>query len=313
MRFFEFRNLVIKEADEKVTIIVYFDDNTSKEVTEVPLALVNSPDFLSILKDRMRRKFNKVVVRFARAGEDTSAGNPQGQTPDTNIPPVMTSTDGEEEIPQAPDTVATSGQADQKDAEPTDQKDAEPTDTAAETPPVSATAVELVQVDSEGYLLNPDGSRALSRSGQPIQIGGAEIQLPKVGGGKDGEEGESGEQGGGLPAGEAEAFAERLYNAFRPGYGWFSSDYFGTNEREVIEVFRLLQNKGHFTAVANEYQKKYDENLLRKLEDEFTDMTSALTGSNIGRRWVELVNKQFEKLGFQLDFSKSGVARLRAI
>lgn len=305
MRFFEFKNLVIKEADEKVTIIVYFDDNTTKEVYDVPLALVNSPDFLSILKDRMRRKFNKVVVRFARAGEDTSAGNPQGQTPDTNIPPVMTSTDGEEEIPQAPDTVATSGQA--------DQKDAEPTDTAAETPPVSATAVELVQVDSEGYLLNPDGSRALSRSGQPIQIGGVEVQLPKVGGGEDGEEGESGDQGGGLPAGEAEAFAERLYNAFRPELGWFSSDYLGTNEREVIEVFRLLQNKGHFVAVANEYQKKYDENLLRKLQEEFSDMASVLTGSNIGRRWVELVNKEFKKLGFQLDFSKSGVAKLRAI
>lgn len=307
MRFFEFRNLVIKEADEKVTIIVYFDDNTSKEVTEVPLALVNSPDFLSILKDRMRRKFNKVVVRFARAGEDTSAGNPQGNTPDTEIPPVMTSKDGEEEIPQAPDTAATSGQADQQDTVPAD------TTPATSEPPISAQAVQLVQLDNEGYLLNPDGSRALSRSGQPIQLSGPEIQLPKLGGGEDGEEGESGEQGGGLPAGEAEAFAERLYNAFRPGLGWFSSDYLGTNEREVIEVFRLLQNKGHFAAVANEYQKKYDENLLRKLQEEFSDMTSALTGSKVGRRWVELVNREFEKLGFQLDFSKSGIAKLRAV
>ena len=106
MKYKEFKvSLSEQSAPNTVSIMVYFDDNTTKVIDDIPLSVFNSPEFRTVLQGKIIRKYNKIVVRYSRVGDDTNQGNPDGNTLDTEIPTTLTSPDGEEEIEQTPDEV----------------------------------------------------------------------------------------------------------------------------------------------------------------------------------------------------------------
>lgn len=93
------------EAEEKVQVILYFEDGTQQVLTDVPRSVTERPNFIDILIRNARDKLDKVVVRYAIGGEEFQVGNRDGRTPDTPTPPVITSRDSDDTVQQRPEEV----------------------------------------------------------------------------------------------------------------------------------------------------------------------------------------------------------------
>ena len=105
------RQLFREQEEPQVADVIVFWLEGTKTVRhilyDVPLDFIRAPDFEEKLRKIVRRNFNQVMIRYQVTGDTTSQGNPDGETPDTETPPVITSKDNEEVPPieQEPDEV----------------------------------------------------------------------------------------------------------------------------------------------------------------------------------------------------------------
>ena len=62
MKYKEFKvSLSEQSAPNTVSIMVYFDDNTTKVIDDIPLSVFNSPEFRTVLQGKITRKYNKRI------------------------------------------------------------------------------------------------------------------------------------------------------------------------------------------------------------------------------------------------------------
>lgn len=313
----KYKEFYFAESTGKLAdIIVYFEDGTTKTVTNVPRAAIESPGFMKTLVEKLKKKYNKIVIKYQIVGDTTSQGNPDGNTPDTNNPTILTSPKGDDEVAQKPDEVKPQGGGTNfsNDPQSTDQKDADADkDTDADTDsPVDALQIQILAIDKQGYYVDQaTGERLLDKFGRPIKApkGQIDVDVPKLGTkgsedegekGEEGKEGEEGEEGG---AQEIEDWAERLYNAYRPDTFGIRADYAGTDEREIIAVLKEIPNKRQFKQVINKYYKTYDEDPLKKMAKEISHYVGM---KPITKKWTKMINQELERFGLKLQSTPMG-------
>jgi hypothetical protein len=258
MKYKEFKvSLSEQSAPNTVSIMVYFDDNTTKVIDDIPLSVFNSPEFRTVLQGKITRKYNKIVVRYARVGNTTSQGNPDGNTLDTTIPTTLTSPNGEEEIEQTPDQVerpqTTTGSQVISSTEfakrmnaYADRVDKDRDNKHDETgEPVSRLNDQGKYVDAYGNILDDPRN---------------DIDLPKFdpsefGGGEDGEAGITAEEEAEVPS-----IVEQLFA---------SIDGFGTNETKMIAALSKITSPAQLNEIIKAYRKEYDRGLPVDIIGEF--------------------------------------------
>lgn len=103
---------IFKEQEQPatITLLVYYNEDGEEVVQPIdnfPVSIYNKQDFNQWVRRWFAAKFpGKRFVRVAVEGDTDSQGNPvTGYTPDTEVPPVLTSKDNEEVPPveQKPD------------------------------------------------------------------------------------------------------------------------------------------------------------------------------------------------------------------
>jgi hypothetical protein len=291
MKFREFKVLSEQSAPNSVNIIVYFEDGTTQAVDEIPLSVFNSPEFRTQLEDKLLRKYDKIVVRYARVGDDTIQGNPDGNTSDTKTPTVLTSPEGEDEIEQAPDEV--------KDIA-SDPVTGTRTISSAEAAEQYNSYADSVDKDrdnkhdetGEPVLRMNDEGKFVDAEGNILDIPANSVNLPSFDPSKF-EPSDSGGSGGGGMTGEQEAevpsIIEDLFNAM---------DGLGTNEGGLIAALRRVITPDHFIEVRKQYQNEYGDKLGERIKSEF-QIESATFAPNLQQQLNEL-NTEMRRLGWQL-------------
>lgn len=296
MRYADIKKL-LEQDNSIVDIILYFEDGTDRIVREVPRSATEEPSFFETISRYAMSKFNKVVERWGIVGEGDTQGNPDGETPDTDNPTVITSPNNDEdEIEQRPNFTDVSimhpnelaaMQYSAQRRRTIDRDGDNVNDETGEALPI---------IYSDGTLRNPDNLEEIVGTvpGYVEPISGAGDP------GEEGEEGEEGEIGGGMTTEMAANLAEKMYNAFNPKF-IFRWDRWGTVEKDILEVFEVCANKGQLNAVAREYEERYDENMYQRLLEELNFITTNTGFDDIRDRWIELANEELTRLGFRID------------
>ena len=316
MRYKEFRlSLSEQTAPGTVSIIVYFKDDTTQVIDDIPLSVFNSPNFMSQLRDRLSRKYNKIVVRYARVGDTTTQGNPDGNTPDTEVPTTLTTKqDTDAEINQRPDEVEV----------PVDDSNSVTWDgvtlvSAADLAAQHNAWADRVDADrdnkndetGETVLRRDDNGNSVDAQGNPV---GPQITLPRLGGGSAGEEGEGGEEGEEGSVEEAEDLAEKLYNAMHPailGIEFTRADWWGTDEHDVVRAFRQIKNPQQLQLINRVYKERYGSTLGSQLASDYTNYISRFGGIN--KIQIRQLNEELNRLGYNMTVSSSGAVSIKKV
>lgn len=313
MRYKEFR-ILEQSAPGTVSIVVYFEDNTTQTIEDIPLSVFNSPDFMSLLKDKFK-KYKKVVVKYSKVGDTTTQGNPDGKTPDTEVPTTLTTKqDTDAEINQRPDEVEV----------PVDDSNnvtwdgvtlVSAADLAAQhnarADRVDANRDNKNDTTGEPVLRQDDNGNSVDAQGNPV---GPQITLPRLGGGSEGEEGEGGEEGEEGSVGEAEDLAEKLYNAMHPailGIEFTRADWWGTDEHDVVRAFRQIKNPQQLQLITTVYKERYGSTLGTQLASDYTNYISQFGGIN--KIQIRQLNEELNRLGYNMTVSSSGVASIKKV
>jgi hypothetical protein len=310
MRYKDFK-IIVKEAAEVVDVVAYFEDGTNTTVENVPVAAVNDPNFLSVLRKKLLKKFNKVVIKYQKIGDDTV----QGKANSTDIP-ITLQKPIDNKIDQSPDTVKkktdTEKPSKDDDSRPPMQVDLITPDQLTNMQAAADAAEERKKTvdkngdgkdDKTGEVLpqiNPnDGSLRDPKNPNKI-VGYVPGAIPpKKGGGSEGFSGDSGEQGepgGGLNQAEAEDLAKQFYDALNPGILGL-----GTDEVAVVKTFKKIKNPQQLYFVAQEYKKKYGELLNIAIQSDYSDASDLLpkfNKTNIIQR--AQLNRELNRLGYEM-------------
>jgi hypothetical protein len=262
MRYKEFRlSLSEQTAPGTVSIMVYFEDDTTQVIDDIPLSVFNSPNFMSQLRDRLSRRYNKIVVRYARVGDTNTQGNPDGNTPDTKMPTTLTTKqDSDDEIQQRPDEV-------QAPIEPVDDSNSVSWDgvtlvSASELAAQHNAWADRVDANrdnkndetGETVLRRDNNGNSVDAQGNPV---GPQITLPRLGGGSAGEEGEGGEEG---QEGGPGSIIGDLYDAITGP---------GTNETKLIDALKRIKSPAQLNQVVRSYKEAHNSSLPDDIINEF--------------------------------------------
>jgi|TARA_B110000908_G_scaffold75240_1_gene90608 hypothetical protein len=278
MKYKEFKVLLEQSAPNTVSIIVYFEDNTTQAVDDIPLSVFNSPNFRTQLEDKLLRKYNKIVVRYSRVGDDTNQGNPDGNTLDTEIPKTLTSPDGEEEIEQTPDEV--------KDTDP---------QTIAGAQLVSSADLARRQ-NAYADRVDKDRDNKHDETGADVWRMNNQMQYVDA----DGNLAPGGSGGGGV-TGEQEAEVPSIIEQL-----FASMDGLGTDEGGMIAALKRIVTPAHFIEVKRQYEKEYGSPLGKDIKGEFTYEALGFS-PNIEMQLDEL-NQEMQRLGWKLVRQSQGLS-----
>ena len=266
MRYKEFR-ILEQSAPGTVSIVVYFEDNTTQTIEDIPLSVFNSPDFMSVLKDKFK-KYKKVVVKYSKVGDTTTQGNPDGKTPDTKNPTVMTTTKpSDDKIAQKPDEVEaptktstwdnlmqvdiissqdldnmTAASAAQDERKKTIDKNGDGKD--------DKTGKMLPIIYNDGSLRDPFNTKKIIG-----YVPGA-TTVAKKGGGSEGEEGEGGEEG----KEGTSIIVNNLYNAITGP---------GTDETTLIDALKQIKSPAQLSQVVKMYKESHNSSMSDDIINEF--------------------------------------------
>lgn len=258
MRYREFKiSLTEQSAPGTVSIVVYFEDNTTQVIDDIPLSVFNSPNFMSQLRDRLTRRYNKVVVRYARVGDTTTQGNPDGNTQDTEVPTALTTKqDTDDEIEQRPDQVEV----------PVDDSNSVTWDGVTLVSAADLAAQHNAWADrvdanrdnkndetGEEVLRRDNNGNSVDAQGNPV---GPQITLPRLGGGSEGEEGEGGEEG----EEGTSTIVDDLYDAITGP---------GTNETKLIDALKRIRSSAHLNQVIRMYRDTHNSSMPNDIINEF--------------------------------------------
>lgn len=152
-----------EQTPEVADVIVFWlegNETIQHILYNVPVEEIRKPGFEELLRRIVRRNFNKVMIRYQVIGDVTSQGNPDGNTPDTEVPPVLTSKDNEEVPPveQKPDEVEAPAETTPKE---------EP---AAEEPPTADEIEDAIDAAAEKAGVQNIEVEVIPDSGEPQQV-----------------------------------------------------------------------------------------------------------------------------------------------
>ena len=266
MRYKEFR-ILEQSAPGTVSIVVYFEDNTTQTIEDIPLSVFNSPDFMSVLKDKFK-KYKKVVVKYSKVGDTTTQGNPDGKTPDTKNPTVMTTTKpSDDKIAQKPDEVEAPTKTDKWD-------NLMQVDIISSQDLDNMTAASAAQ-DERKKTIDKNGDGKDDKTGKmlPIIYNDGSLRDPfntkkiigyvpgattvaKKGGGSEGEEGEGGEEG----KEGTSIIVNNLYNAITGP---------GTDETTLIDALKQIKSPAQLSQVVKMYKESHNSSMSDDIINEF--------------------------------------------
>ena len=325
MRYKEFR-ILEQSAPGTVSIVVYFEDNTTQTIEDIPLSVFNSPDFMSVLKDKFK-KYKKVVVKYSKVGDTTTQGNPDGKTPDTKNPTVMTTTKpSDDKIAQKPDEVEAPTKTSTWDnpMEVVDIISSQELDNMMAASAAQDERKKTIDKNGDGKddktgkilpIIYNDGSLRDPFNTEKIvgYVPGA-TPVAKKGGGSEGEEGEGGEEGKEGSVGEAEDLAEKLYNAMHPailGIEFTRADWWGTDEHDVVRAFRQIKNPQQLQLINKVYKERYGSTLGTQLASDYTNYISRFGGIN--KIQIRQLNEELNRLGYNMTVSSSGAVSIKKV
>ena len=266
MRYKEFR-ILEQSAPGTVSIVVYFEDNTTQTIEDIPLSVFNSPDFMSVLKDKFK-KYKKVVVKYSKVGDTTTQGNPDGKTPDTKNPTVMTTTKpSDDKVSQKPDEVEAPTKTDKWD-------NLMQVDIISSQDLDNMTAASAAQ-DERKKTIDKNGDGKDDKTGKmlPIIYNDGSLRDPfntkkiigyvpgattvaKKGGGSEGEEGEGGEEG----KEGTSIIVNNLYNAITGP---------GTDETTLIDALKQIKSPAQLSQVVKMYKESHNSSMSDDIINEF--------------------------------------------
>ena len=266
MRYKEFR-ILEQSAPGTVSIVVYFEDNTTQTIEDIPLSVFNSPDFMSLLKDKFK-KYKKVVVKYSKVGDTTTQGNPDGKTPDTKNPTVMTTTKpSDDKVSQKPDEVEAPTKTDKWD-------NLMQVDIISSQDLDNMTAASAAQ-DERKKTIDKNGDGKDDKTGKmlPIIYNDGSLRDPfntkkiigyvpgattvaKKGGGSEGEEGEGGEEG----KEGTSIIVNNLYNAITGP---------GTDETTLIDALKQIKSPAQLSQVVKMYKESHNSSMSDDIINEF--------------------------------------------
>lgn len=318
------RQIFKEQDDSQVADVIVFwlegNETVQHVLYNVPLSVIRAPNFEQQLRDIVRRNFQKVMIRYQVVGDTTSQGNLDGNTPDTETPPVLTSKDNEEVPPveQTPDEVEAPTSTEIEDAIKDAAEDAgvenievevipdsgepqqvEITPQDETEPPPTIDGVEIISpaeldrmlddyadsVDQDGDGFNDETGERVTRSSDlpPVNV-------PKWGGGLDGDTGDEGFEGEeGAVTGEQRAeipsIIEEIYR---------SINGLGTNETRLIFALKRIESPAHLDAVLQMYRETYDQSMPQDIINDFR-----FQGGNTTKVLAE-INVVMQPLGWEL-------------
>jgi hypothetical protein len=314
-----------QETPEVADVIVFWldgDETVQHILYNVPVTEIRKSDFEDTLRQIIRRNFDRVLVRYQVVGDVTSQGNPDGNTPDTETPTVLTSPDNDEvePVPQRPDEVeaptadeieaAIDAAADDAgvqniEVEIIPDSDNEPlrievTPQDETEPPPSVNGVEIISPDELNRMLD-DYADSVDQDGDGINDETGErvtrssdlppVSVPRLGGGLDGDTGDEGVEGEeGAVTGEQRAEIPSIIEELRR-----SLRGLGTNETRMINALKRIGSSAHLEAVVQMYRQEYDSSLPQDIIDEFKyDVGDRTAGQ------IEEINRVMRPLGWQI-------------
>ena len=268
---------------------------------------------MSVLKDKFK-KYKKVVVKYSKVGDTTTQGNPDGKTPDTKNPTVMTTTKpSDDKIAQKPDEVEAPTKTSTWDnpMEVVDIISSQELDNMMAASAAQDERKKTIDKNGDGKddktgkilpIIYNDGSLRDPFNTEKIvgYVPGA-TPVAKKGGGSEGEEGEGGEEGKEGSVGEAEDLAEKLYNAMHPailGIEFTRADWWGTDEHDVVRAFRQIKNPQQLKLVTIAYNRTRKIDLGTQLVSDYTNYISRFGGIN--KIQIRQLNKELNRLGYNM-------------
>lgn len=324
---------IFKEQEQPatITLLTYYNEDGKEVVQPIedfPLSVYNREGFDRWIRNWFSKNFpGKMLIRYAVQGNRDSQGNPVGRTPDTEVPPVLTSRDNEEVPPveQKPEEqpLPTPDTTDEpKETPPAEQ---EPEETPPEeTPPaeqepepeldgmdveiISSNELAAMQynaelsrrdqnddgIDDETGEVQPlvyrDGT--LRNPDNPEEVIGTVpgYEEPKAGGGQDGAEGDAGIEGeeGAVTGAQRAEIPSIVEELYR------SLNGLGTNETRLLYALKRIESTSHLNAVLQMYRQTYNQSLP---QDIINDLK--FQGGNT-KKVIEEINKVMMPLGAQL-------------
>lgn len=309
-----------EQTSEVADVIVFWleDGETVQHIFyNVPVEEIRKPDFEETLRRIVSRNFNKVLVRYQVVGDTTSQGTRDGQTPDTEVPPILTSRDNEEVPPveQRPDEIEAPATA-SRNVEVTviNSRDLE---LAREYQQERFNAVDqdrdgihdetgeqLPRINQDGSLTDPEtgevvgavagttyAERLQDALDQGAQTPNNFVGIVGQGGGQDGDTGDEGTEGEeGAVTGEQRAEIPSIIEELRT-----SLRGLGTNETRMINALKRITSPAHLEAVVQMYRQEYGSSLPQDIIDEFKfDL-----GDGSSRQVAE-INRVMRPLGWEI-------------
>lgn len=285
-----------EQTPEVADIIVFWlkdGERVQFMFENVPIEEIRKPDFEDKLRTIVETNFEGFLIRYQVVGDTTSQGNPDGNTPDTEVPTILTSPDNDEvppveqrpdeiEAPAASSSVMTLVHPNEVAAwrynaelSRRDQNDDGIDDETGEVQP---------KVYTDGTLRNPDNPQEI--------IGTVPGYVePRQGGGLDGDTGDEGTEGEeGAVTGEQRAEIPSIIEELRA-----AMQGLGTSEGRMINALRRIETSAHLEAVVQMYRQEYGDSLPQDMIDEFK---YDLGGNNAAQ--VEEINRIMRPLGWEI-------------
>lgn len=306
----------------KYTVIVVYIDGEKYQITDILKTHMDAPTFADAIKKMAQRKFpNKEFKTFYVVGNDGKKVDgydfdvlkrdeldPDGvpdKTTDDN-----TDNKGDEltiidvELPPPPASEVKQNIEDAaENSDEVDEKEIEVTVDEEEPAELTVGGVTLVSpedldkmMDEYADKVDKDGDGLNDETGEPVLRSDQlpKINLPKVGGGKDGDTGEEGVQGKeGAMTGEQRAeipsIIEELYR---------SISGLGTNETRMINALKRIGSPAHLAAVVGMYKEQYGSSLPNDIIGEFK-----FQGGNT-KQVIDEINGVMSPLGWEIKGSE---------
>ena len=302
MKFREIK-IALTEAKENYTVIVVYIDGQEYEIKNIKQEHLDATTFRDAILKMAKKKFpNKEFKQFYVVGSNgdkvdgagfvlTTDGDPAPFAipkpgADKEKPGEKIAKNAETGKDAAGDTVDDNADdADDADTADADTADGNPEINLPVTPGMTSFNVNLV-----------------SKSPAEVQ---KDLQA-KINGTLPSSTDTDGGSGTDAENKIAKALAKRLYDAARPRELGIKADIMGTNEAEILEVYKQFKTYEDYARVMIAYREEYDENWPSKLLRELS-VPNGISFSVADKQNLELISEQLIRLGMPpLAPSKNG-------
>ena len=317
----------LQENTDSNTVIVLYINGDRYEITNISKSHMDHPGFADAILKMAEKKFpNKEFKTFYIVGTDgkrvdgydfetlkTDEVDPDGvpdkksddETDDVgDIEPPKTSDGEEDDDNETDDEPASIGVQTATLKDLANQQNAYADSVDKDRDNKHDETGELVRrmndqgkyVDAEGNLLGsqlPDIN--LPGSGEPLEVGLTAAE--KINGTLPSSTDADGGSGTDAQGEISKAFAKRLYDAARPRELGIKADIMGTNEAEILKVYKQFKTYEDYARVMIAYREEYDENWPMKLLQELSLATPDFDFTVADKQNMELISKELVRLG----------------